>query len=94
MATKAKRKEIVNVTEEMEVCETKKLTFPVWKVFANEQQIRFNKSECKFEFRWNTGDEWEEMEWEYWLGGDEDNSDRATIINTLTQLLALIKATK
>lgn len=91
MATK--RKQIVTVTEEVEICETKKLKFPIWQVHTDEQQVRWNKSREKFEFRWKSRDEWEEMEWENWLG-DDGESTKAQVIDTLTNLLALVKATK
>lgn len=90
----SKRKAIVNITI-TEVVERKALT-PVWKVFAKDTQVvRFNKELGRFEFAmdpdWN---EWEEMEWNLWLGDHKDNKNsKADIAETLTNLLALIKAT-
>lgn len=88
-----KRNPIVTVTETETITQTKTVKFPAWHVYAGDtQQVRWNKKENKFQFRFTAaaGDEWEDMEWDAWL----ENQNKGQVVETLTNLLALVKATK
>lgn len=93
MATK-KKKGIIQWTGE--VTRTVKETYPIWKIFATDTQaVRFNKDEEKFEFTDDPAfDEWEDMDWKYWLGGEDYPASKKGILDTLENLTALLKATK
>jgi hypothetical protein len=89
MATK--RKQIGTVTETETITQYKQVTFPVWNVYADDdQRVRWNKKNCAFEFQFCEGDPWGPMEWDAWM----ENAGRGEMLNTLTQLKALIEATK
>ena len=98
MATK-KKPTIIKRTETVTVTRETKQTYPVWLLFGGDQIVRFNTAEKRFQWAQRTGTdpndyaEWEEMEWEFWLG-DDGMPSKASILNTLESLTALIKATK
>lgn len=86
----AKRNPIIKYTGIMTV--TKTVTYPIWKVHADDTQaVRFNTEKNEFEFSYDPADdEWEPMEWKYWLG----SASKKEILETLTHLTTLLKATK
>ena len=90
----AKRNPIIKYTGIMTV--TKTVTYPIWKVHADDTQaVRFNTEKNEFEFSYDPADdEWEPMEWKYWLGSEINPISKKEILETLTHLTTLLKATK
>ena len=94
----AKKKGIQTISVPIQT--TKVVSLPVWKVLTDDTQIvRWNDDLGVFEFSYGVGDDednllWEPMEWECFL--DANQCDKSGVIESLTNLLALItyKATK
>lgn len=82
------KNQIVFLTEEIAIPKT--VRFPVWTGFRDEQQVWWNHVKKEFEFREGPDEPWKRMEWNYWM----NTNNRADIIETLTHLLALVKASK
>jgi hypothetical protein len=67
-------------------------TFPVWEQtteMCTKWQIRWNDTECKFEYRDGTAGEWEDMEWDCWLG--PSSHGKLDVLDTLRNLASLLE---